>query len=293
MDGLNLSVEAQQVSSSFLAYRNSITIYTEDEDKDKEFYRILFRRLLEGTNIVINDVFPLGSCNNVYERCSHEDGTNGPCLYIIDGDIFIMSTPKVPIPHLYILDSYCIENKIIDEDAICKAFYYYLAKMDYETVKNTIDYNGILNYIKRPFMCLYNYYALQQELCGHYKKEKGLRFFDVITNNIRYDEVKKKVKTVVNEIINENLDLSNSDIRSRYLLHTSNYPHTLENMMKYVSGKDYLLPCLFAYCSNKLNCKYGLDRESKKFQLARYCNLDKLAGLRQAIIDAVDSHPGA
>lgn len=293
MDGLNLSVEAQQVSSSFLAYRNSITIYTEDEEKDKEFYRILFKRLLSGTNIVINDVFPLGNCDNVYNKCLHEDGTNGPCLYIMDGDIFIMSSPKQIIPHLYILDSYCIENKLIDEDAICQAFYNYLGKLDYETVKTTINYNAILDYIRKPFMCLYNYFALQQELCGYYTKEKGLRFFDVKANTIRFDELKKKVISVVNEIKNDNLDLSNSDIRVRYLQYTTNYPHTVGNMLKYVSGKDYLLPCLFAFCSSRLNCKYGLDKESKKFQLARYCNLDRLAGLRQAIIDAVDTASGS
>lgn len=290
MAGLNYSTETLQISSSFLAYRNNITIYTEDEEKDKEFYRILFRRLLEGTNIVINDVFPLGSCDNVYKRCLQEDCSNGPCLYIMDGDIFIMTNPKHHIPHLYILDSYCIENKIIDEDAICQAFYNYIGKMDYETIKTTIDYNAIINNIRRPFMCLYNYFALQQELCGHYKKEKGLRFFDVMGNNLRYNELKKKIKEIVHEI-SEEKGLTHSDIFNKYFQRTISYPHTEDNLLKYVSGKDYLLPCLFAYCSNKLDCKYGLDKESKKFQLARYCNLDKLAGLKQAIIDAVGSTP--
>ena len=288
MAGLNYSTETQQISSSFLAYRNSITIYTEDEEKDKEFYRTLFKRLLEGTDIVINDVFPLGNCNEVYKKCSQEDCSNGPCLYIMDGDIFIMSTPKPAIPHLYILDSYCIENKIIDEGAICQAFYNYIGKIDYDIVKIKIDFNAILNNIRRPFMCLYNYFALQQELCGHYKKEKGLRFFDVKTNKLKYNELKKKIKEVVHEISAEK-GLTHSNIYNQYIQRTISCPHTVDNLLKYVSGKDYLLPCLFAYCSNKLNCKYGLDKESKKFQLARYCNLDKLAGLKQAIIDAVES----
>ena len=286
MAGLNYSTETLQISSSFLAYRNNITIYTEDEEKDKEFYRILFRRLLEGTNIVINDVFPLGSCDNVYKKCLQEDCSNGPCLYIMDGDIFIMTNPKHHIPHLYILDSYCIENKIIDEDAICQAFYNYIGKIDYDTVKTTIDYNAILNLLKRPFMCLYNYYALQQELCGYYTKDKSVRFFDVKTNKLRYNEIKKKINEVVYEISTKK-GLNHSDIKKMYIERSLSYPHTVDSLLKYVSGKDYLLPCLFAFCSNKLNFKYGLDKEAKKFQLARYCSLDGLAGLRQAIIGAV------
>lgn len=97
---------------------------------------------------------------------------------------------------------------------------------------------------------------------------------------------------MVNEI-SAKKGLTQCEIKSLYLQRAILYPHTVENLLKHISGKDYLLPCLFAHCCNKLNCKYGLDKESKKFQLARYCNLDRLAGLRLAIINAVDSFSGS
>ena len=56
---MNLKLNSQQehVSSLFTAYRNDIDIYTEDQNKDKPFYKIIFKRLLEGTGIKINDEY--------------------------------------------------------------------------------------------------------------------------------------------------------------------------------------------------------------------------------------------
>ena len=45
--GLEFSSEQEQVASIFTAYRNDIDIYTEDENKDKPFYKKLFIRLLK------------------------------------------------------------------------------------------------------------------------------------------------------------------------------------------------------------------------------------------------------
>lgn len=63
--GLEFSAEQTQVASIFTAYRNDIDIYTEDENKDKVFYKRLFSRLLEGSGVLINDVYPLGSSKDV------------------------------------------------------------------------------------------------------------------------------------------------------------------------------------------------------------------------------------
>lgn len=40
--GLEFNSEQQQVSSLFTAYRNDVDIYTEDELKDKVFYKKYF-----------------------------------------------------------------------------------------------------------------------------------------------------------------------------------------------------------------------------------------------------------
>ena len=63
--GIDFSTEVRQASTVFTQYRNTINIYTEDCGKDKKFYVTLFKRLLNDTDIIINDIYPLGNCTNV------------------------------------------------------------------------------------------------------------------------------------------------------------------------------------------------------------------------------------
>lgn len=106
--GLEFSAEQEQVASLFTAYRNEIDIYTEDQEKDKAFYKKLFTRLLDGSGITISDVYPLGSSQDVIEACQRDTDISRKKLYIVDGDIFIMFSPKPPLQNLFVLDSYCM-----------------------------------------------------------------------------------------------------------------------------------------------------------------------------------------
>ena len=117
--GIEFNSEQEQVSSLFTAYRNDVDIYTEDESKDKVFYKKLFSRLLNGTGLRINDVYPLGSSDDVIAACRKDSDVKRKKIYIVDGDIYLMFSPKQPIPYLYVLDAYCMENLVIDEDAVC------------------------------------------------------------------------------------------------------------------------------------------------------------------------------
>lgn len=51
--GLTYSEESQALVSVFKEYRNTINIYTEDTEDDKEFYLQLYQRLLDGTSCII------------------------------------------------------------------------------------------------------------------------------------------------------------------------------------------------------------------------------------------------
>lgn len=50
--GLTYSEESQALVSVFKEYRNTINIYTEDTEDDKEFYLQLYQRLLNGTSCI-------------------------------------------------------------------------------------------------------------------------------------------------------------------------------------------------------------------------------------------------
>lgn len=156
---INRGIETRQIESVFYEYRNSITIYTEDCDKDKKFYVTLFKRLLGDTDIEINDIHPLGSCDEVIEACQNDKNSN-PKLYIIDGDIFNMVSPRVEINHLFVLDSYCIENYVIDPDAYYKTY----DELDHlhseDEIRKLVDYNQMMGEAITPFMDLFRHFFI-------------------------------------------------------------------------------------------------------------------------------------
>ena len=172
---LQLSEEAKRLKSTFLAYRNDVDIYTEDEDKDKEFYRVLFRRLIR-QDIVINDVTPLGSKDAVKNRCINEPDNSRKKLFIIDGDVTIIHGKDIPVlKNLFVLDAYCIENYLLDEESIIHFIYLNCAIKAKEDISKELDFSTWLQEYSSGFIDLFihfaiaNYFGLKYTLFNAYK----------------------------------------------------------------------------------------------------------------------------
>lgn len=106
--------------SVFFRDINEIDIYIEDTEIGYEkLFTSLFSRVFEGT-FKVNRVFPLGGRKEVLEQYNNNiQNIIRPSLFIIDGDLFLLVGDNVSNTEgLYILPFYCIENILIDEDAI-------------------------------------------------------------------------------------------------------------------------------------------------------------------------------
>ena len=110
--------------SKFFSYRNDIDIYTEDKEADKEFYKTLFKNLF-GDELIINDITPLGCKVNVLNAFDNQNKTDGRKKYfIVDGDLeLINDNNRKNEKNLIVLDSYCIENYLINEQGIIDFLY--------------------------------------------------------------------------------------------------------------------------------------------------------------------------
>ena len=275
--------EGRQLESVFYEYRNSINIYTEDCDKDKKFYVTLFKRLLSDTDIVINDIHPLGSCNEVVEACQNDKRSN-PKLYIIDGDIFNMTSPRDTINHLFVLDSYCIENYVIDSDAYYKIYNSLDHVHTEDTIRELVDYNQMMSYAIVPFMDLFRHFSLSKDFLKRFElktatcimNEKGI---------IDINKVEIEKNTVKNEIIKEGID--EKTFLSKLKEKEKMYPDNYTNLMKYVSGKSYLIPYIRDYTKERLSLNLGLSKDGWKHLYAQHCQLDRLYPLKSAIIQEV------
>lgn len=282
---IEYTTAANQLCSVFTQYRNTINIYTEDEQKDKKFYKTLFSRLLKNTGIVINDITPLGSCSHVIEACS-QDTDSHPKLYIVDGDIHLMTSPKSKQSHLYVLDRYCIENFLIDKDSYYKVFDDLDFEHEEETIKELVDYDNMLNNAINPMMELFCHFAVSQDILGVFR----LKHVTQIMKGGMIDHTKliNEEAYVKNDVISHS-GITSERFHQLLLEKQALYSATSENLQKYVSGKSYLMPYVIEYTKEILNQNIGITKEGWKYHFSKYCQLEPLEGLKMAIIQEVNS----
>lgn len=282
---IEYTTAANQLCSIFTQYRNTINIYTEDEQKDKKFYKTLFSRLLDNTGIVINDITPLGGCSQVIDACS-QDTDSHPKLYIVDGDIHLMTSPKNAQSHLYVLDRYCIENFLVDKESYYKVFDDLDCEHEEETIKGLVDFENMLNDAVNPMMELFCYFAVSQDVLGVFRLKH--------VTQIMRDGMIDSTKLINEEAFVKNDVITNSGITSEEFNQLLSekltlYSATSENLQKYVSGKSYLMPYIVEYTKKKLNQNIGITKEGWKYHFSKYCQLEPLEGLKDAIIQEVQS----
>ena len=280
---LQYSDESKSLISVFTQYRNSINIYTEDENKDKNFYVQLFKRLLADTDCIINDIYPLGCCDTVYNNCKEKNDPKG--FYIIDGDIYVIFSPKSAIESLFVLNSYCIENYVIDKCSIESFVLDIYAKFDMMEIKQKLNYEHMFESILHPVIDLFFNMSIEKKYRGFFT----LGNFDMYNNGnaqIQTDKVEKEIGNIKKRLIPQYLTENNYEEELRNL--SAKFPYNMDTLLQIVSGKDYLIPFIRRYVCDKFG-KICIPNESWKYNLSKHCNLSRLCGLKQAIMNKFES----
>ena len=281
---LEFSTETRQAATVFTEYRNSIDIYTEDCDKDKEFYKKLLKKLLEDTDITINDVYPLGCRRTVIKCCQNDMDSHRKKLYIVDGDIYLQYREKENISHLYVLDAYCIENYVICEDAVCNVAYKFHAQDSYDSVKNILNVPQALNDIAEPLINLFFYYSIQMECYGQFCLINIDSYIDKSIKQIDNSKIEKRITEIKKGLID--YGVSEENIEELLNNRKAQFPYNVETLLKIVSGKDFVIPFLKYHIDRKLRCGLRLPKETWKFNLVDKCDINRLDPLKQAILSA-------
>lgn len=281
---LDFSTETRQAATVFTEYRNTIDIFTEDCDKDKEFYVKLLKRLMEDTDIIINDIYPLGCRQTVIDCCKNDTDSRRKKLYIVDGDIYLQYKEKENIAHLYVLDSYCIENFLICEDSICDVAYRLYGCDSYNNVKTALNIPKELNDIAEPLIRLFFYYSIQMECTSHFHRMSIDAYMDKKNKKIDKDIINRKIIEIRNGLTHNGIP----ECRIDELLtnRQSVFPNNEQTLLKIVSGKDFVIPYFKHHIKKQLHCKIELSKEAWKFNLVDKCDIEKLASLKQAILSA-------
>lgn len=267
-NALKFSIEQQHVSGAF--YNNSrkgIIIYTEDSDTQHEFYMKFYERLLYNSDVKIEKVIHLGSCDDVQQACQRDTDISFPKLYVIDGDIYLQYAPKKSQGRLCVLDRYCIENYLVDEGTLCEVIHRFKSTSSIEEIKQKLSYTSILQGFAQCFVNIYYYCSILSEENKKIKQSKTACFKKPKGWNSYYDAslnccIKTNFDNFVGEARSELIKLPNID--DSYIDHKlkerqTNFPCCIDTLKKIVSAKDLILPFLMAQTTNKFQVSPSLD----------------------------------
>jgi len=294
-DTLEFSLEQHQVSGIF--YNNSekgIIIYTEDTNTEHEFYIKFYNRLLDGTGITIDKVIHLGNCDRVQQACQDDNDISFPKLYVIDGDIYLQYCPKQSQGRLCVLDRYCIENYLLDEETVCAVIQRF-NPIDINEIKRKLNYSTILQEFSKNFIPIYYYYSLLSEENTKIRSDKTAcfthkkyTFFYRTSDNVY---IKANIENFVSEARKELLlfpHIDNLYIDRKIQEKEIDFPCCIETLVKIVSAKDDILPFLIAIIAKN----FHISKQSLtiwKFNSADFYNTMPLNFLKNKIIDIYNS----
>lgn len=272
--------------SLFYESKNDVDVFIEDSN-DEEFYKSLLFRLTDGKRI--KKIISCKCKTELIKACeSDQIDRNRKRIYITDGDLdLIFDNNRKDLNHLHILDKYCIENFLLDEDGILEVLHSNIV-LDKETIKKQLTYVNYLKTISHPLVELFFHYSITHyyqfgtktvsNSVGSFCKQ--FKAINILDN----EKVEKKIRDLRLEIIDKiGDDLYNETI---YQLRQK-WPSNLDTLITIVSAKDYILPLLtFRFKKLKGKETYNLKWESMRISLAKNCNLDKLNLLKEKIISA-------
>lgn len=278
---LRYSDEQRRLLSTFFAYRNDVDIYTEDEEKDKEFYKALFSRLIT-PEIRINDVTPLGCKEKVIERCINEPRSERKKIFIVDGDIALINGNKIEIENLYVLDKYCIENFLIDKDSTCNFVYLNCGTKSKEQIENDLEFENWLSQYAESLIQLFIHFAIVNHFGGKFTLFNANKYHKKIEGSFAFDNslVLQDIEVLRNDIIvnygEENYILKLEELNNVWA-------NNIENLLTIVSGKDYLIPILLIKTLQYKSSRSLPSLEEIKINLVQFFDITKLNRLKELI----------
>ena len=278
---LKYTDEAKRLISTFLSYRNDVDIYTEDEEKDKEFYKVLFARLLN-SGIKINDVTPLGCKNKVIERCKNEPNSKRKKVFIIDGDTTIIHGKTLALDNLFVMERYCIENFLIDKVSTCNFVYLNCGTKSKEQIESDLEFENWLAAYSESLINLFIHFAVIHFYGGKFTLFNANKYHLKKEGNYVFDNslVLKDIELLKNEAIT-NFGLEKYETKLLELQHK--WANNIENLLTIVSGKDYLIPMLLIKTQMFKPSKSIPSLEEVKINLVQQFDINKLQKLKEFI----------
>ena len=239
------------------SHNNDIEFYVEDTSTPNLWLKLL--RKYVPNNIRLNDVNVLGSREAVVQACKRDQEIDGRRkLYIIDGDMDLLTGKQKPrIKHLYRLRRYCVENYLLDEEALVSALTTINSRIAENKARQQIDLSGWLqrnrDCLERLFVCYAVTYEMNKAI-----KTVGFSIYCLFKGKRNFDLCEKKVSIRILKLYGQLLhDFSTQDTRREYERIRINAKKS--DVTQYASGKDYIFPAIYQRIKSRNKTNITID----------------------------------
>ncbi|AHB12902.1 DUF4435 domain-containing protein [Dehalococcoides mccartyi] len=278
---LKYSEEAKKVLPLFYSRYNDVEIFVEDEN-DEVFYTELITKITDN-KLKISRIFGLGGKEKLLQNLQNkiDSSSLSKQFYIVDGDFDIILNREFPnTDRLHVLNAYCVENFLLEEDAICSVVQEDIPNKTFEQWKSKLEFPIWLKESVELLSPLFAFFLLIQKLNLNIKNV-GTDVSIFIDNNLTFLLDEEKIALWIKNKYSEqnNLNPENLDemLKSSMLDLGTDWGARKNN----ICAKKYLLPLLRLYITKREGKLLNYD--SFRFRLAKNCSFNSLEPLRNQI----------
>ncbi|WP_303678101.1 DUF4435 domain-containing protein [Dehalococcoides mccartyi] len=278
---LQYSEEAKKALPLFYSRYNDIDIFVEDE-RDESFYTELIKKITNN-KLKVSRIFGLGGKENLLKDLQNKINSSSLSkqFYIADGDFDIILNRAFPnTDRLHVLNAYCIENFLLEEDAICSVVQEDKPNKTFEQWKSKLEFPIWLRESIELLSPLFAFFLLTQKLNLEIKNV-GTDLSIFIDNSSKFLLDKEKINLWIKDKYsaqsNLNAEYLDKLLTSCMLDLGADWVARKNN----ICAKKYLLPLLRIYVTKKGG--KSIDYDSFRFRLAKNCYFNSLEPLRTQI----------
>lgn len=276
------SEAANYAKSRFYEQFQDVDVYVEDTAREsKKVYVELLSRVF-GNKLSVQQVFPLGSKSTVVKRCrADQDYRDRPAVYIVDGDYdILLGKPPEPLLRYYRLRRYCVENYLLEGEALIDVLCDESTDHDEGQVRRLLDYDSWCERVAARLT------TLVAVLAAATKKQCGLPTVKIDLADIQGDQwdhvceskveaLRDRYRVAMDEAFGE----GTFDDLFRTMQVAAASPE--DAFIRFLSAKSILLPMLRSRIKRRLGLEVNYPQ--LRVKLARRCDVSELLDLPAAV----------
>jgi len=258
---------------------NEIDVYIEDTAKEsKKIYTELINNVFKN-KYKIESIIPLGPSSKVIKEWKkhQENNNNRKKVFLIDGDYHVLNETSImkeikENKGLFILPRYCIENYLIDFNALTEIVHEETEEETREEIINKLNFN-LWKKDNQELKKLFIYNSICQEFNVGIKTSK-YKYSNLTTDNTGLccnNLISERINYLKQSIIEKSSDINISEEYDKRFNRVSDI-----DILSIVSGKDYLMPLIKKHISSKYNNCLSMSNISLKIRISKICNIDEL-----------------